>query len=215
MDANNIFTKINVYDTDLDFSTKTIVNDSLVGGQTQDQIDQNTSLLDQSTNALLVDNITLNYNHHDLNNVMLTKISELNEHLKFDIKDTTVSGSDLNDSLNTDSLHDILCEDDSKASKIAQEKSIADFSLDFVESNGLNLNTPSTLSTNDTNTTDTNSNTNIPINQDLPPPESGPPYYCDICRKEFQNIEYLIRHLKKHSGEFTCIDCFAVSFILY
>lgn len=195
-------------DTDLVFNTKTIVNDSLVGGQTQDQIH------DETLNTL--DNITLNSLNY---NSMLSKM-ELNEHLKFDIKDTS-----LNDSLNADSLEDILCNDDEnslKATKMAQEKSIADFSLDFVDSNGLQLN--QVLSNDDVindaggsndvtivNSGDGNSNNGMTTAQNGN--VSGPPYNCDICSREFQNLEYLIRHLKKHSGEFTCSDCFMVSFL--
>jgi hypothetical protein len=38
----------------------------------------------------------------------------------------------------------------------------------------------------------------------------GPPYNCDICNKEFHKADYLYRHLRKHTGEFTCVSCLAV-----
>jgi hypothetical protein len=50
----------------------------------------------------------------------------------------------------------------------------------------------------------------------FPPAESaktvdlGPPYNCDICNKEFHKADYLYRHLRKHTGEFTCVSCLAV-----
>ncbi|XP_046393026.1 zinc finger protein 26-like [Ischnura elegans] len=40
--------------------------------------------------------------------------------------------------------------------------------------------------------------------------ELGPPYICDICSKEFHRAEYVYRHLRKHTGEFTCVSCMAV-----
>ncbi|KAG8224870.1 hypothetical protein J437_LFUL006464, partial [Ladona fulva] len=40
--------------------------------------------------------------------------------------------------------------------------------------------------------------------------ELGPPYICDICSKEFHKAEYMYRHLRKHTGEFTCVSCMAV-----
>lgn len=82
---------------------------------------------------------------------------------------------DLND---VDALREILCDDNTKASKTAQEKSIADFSLDLVESES-----------------------------------SNKMHICDICNKQFQTLQYLIRHLKKHTGEYTCIQCLTVSWI--
>lgn len=82
--------------------------------------------------------------------------------------------NDLND---VDTLREILCDDNTKASKTAQEKSIADFRLDLVES-------------------ETNSKMHT----------------CDICNKQFQNLQYLCRHLKKHTGEYTCLQCLMVSF---
>jgi hypothetical protein len=40
--------------------------------------------------------------------------------------------------------------------------------------------------------------------------DPGPPYNCDICNKEFHKADYLYRHLRKHTGEFTCVSCLAV-----
>jgi hypothetical protein len=40
--------------------------------------------------------------------------------------------------------------------------------------------------------------------------DRGPPYNCDICNKEFHKADYLYRHLRKHTGEFTCVSCLAV-----
>ncbi|PSN32133.1 hypothetical protein C0J52_11756 [Blattella germanica] len=40
--------------------------------------------------------------------------------------------------------------------------------------------------------------------------DMGPPYNCDICNKEFHKADYLYRHLRKHTGEFTCVSCLAV-----
>nr|CAD7258709.1 unnamed protein product [Timema shepardi] len=37
--------------------------------------------------------------------------------------------------------------------------------------------------------------------------DKGPPFICDICDKEFLRVIYLYRHLRKHTGEFTCITC--------
>nr|CAD7587388.1 unnamed protein product [Timema genevievae] len=37
--------------------------------------------------------------------------------------------------------------------------------------------------------------------------DKGPPFICDICDKEFLRVNYLYRHLRKHTGEFTCITC--------
>lgn len=81
--------------------------------------------------------------------------------------------SDLND---VDTLREILCDDNTKASKTAQEKSIADFSLDLVESEN-----------------------------------SSKMHICDICNKQFQTLQYLCRHIKKHTGEYTCLQCLMVS----
>lgn len=80
--------------------------------------------------------------------------------------------SDLND---VDTLREILCDDNTKASKTAQEKSIADFSLDLVGSENTNKS-----------------------------------YSCDICNKQFLTLQYLCRHLKKHTGEYTCLQCLMV-----
>nr|CAD7447009.1 unnamed protein product [Timema bartmani] len=41
--------------------------------------------------------------------------------------------------------------------------------------------------------------------------DKGPPFICDICDKEFLRVNYLYRHLRKHTGEFTCITCKMVS----
>ena len=35
---------------------------------------------------------------------------------------------------------------------------------------------------------------------------------CDICTKKFKKVDYLYRHLRKHSGEFLCPDCMNVRF---
>lgn len=35
-------------------------------------------------------------------------------------------------------------------------------------------------------------------------------YNCDICHKSFEKCSYLYRHLRKHTGEFTCVSCLAV-----
>ncbi|XP_034233362.1 PR domain zinc finger protein 15-like [Thrips palmi] len=35
-------------------------------------------------------------------------------------------------------------------------------------------------------------------------------YNCDICHKSFGKCSYLYRHLRKHTGEFTCVTCLAV-----
>ncbi|KAK3929095.1 Zinc finger protein 84 [Frankliniella fusca] len=35
-------------------------------------------------------------------------------------------------------------------------------------------------------------------------------YNCDICQKSFTRGAYLYRHLRKHTGEFTCVTCLAV-----
>lgn len=86
-----------------------------------------------------------------------------------------------NDMNDVDTLRAILCDDNTKASKIAQENSIADFSLDFVESN------------------------EVPKIQKL-----QPPYNCDICDKQFNLLINLRRHLSKHAGVFTCIECLQV-----
>ncbi|XP_046987631.1 uncharacterized protein LOC124590782 isoform X1 [Schistocerca americana] len=40
--------------------------------------------------------------------------------------------------------------------------------------------------------------------------DTGPPYNCDICDKEFHKAIYLYRHLKKHAGEFVCVSCLTV-----
>ena len=34
---------------------------------------------------------------------------------------------------------------------------------------------------------------------------------CDICDKAFDRADYLYRHLRKHTGEFTCTTCLTVS----
>ncbi|XP_068086385.1 uncharacterized protein [Anabrus simplex] len=44
----------------------------------------------------------------------------------------------------------------------------------------------------------------------VPQVDAGPPYSCDICNKEFLKALYLYRHLRKHTGEFTCVRCLAV-----
>lgn len=85
--------------------------------------------------------------------------------------------SDLND---VDTLREILCDDNTKASKTAQEKSIADFSLELVESEN-----------------------------------TSKMYNCDICNKQFQTLQYLCRHLKKHTGEYTCLQCLMVNNISF
>ncbi|KAJ1523544.1 hypothetical protein ONE63_001392 [Megalurothrips usitatus] len=36
------------------------------------------------------------------------------------------------------------------------------------------------------------------------------PFNCDICHKSFGKCSYLYRHLRKHTGEFTCVTCLAV-----
>lgn len=33
---------------------------------------------------------------------------------------------------------------------------------------------------------------------------------CDICNKKFDKVDYLYRHLRKHTGEFICTSCLAV-----
>ncbi|XP_015600835.1 zinc finger protein 33A isoform X2 [Cephus cinctus] len=33
---------------------------------------------------------------------------------------------------------------------------------------------------------------------------------CDICDKKFEKVDYLYRHLRKHTGEFICPSCLAV-----
>ncbi|XP_026283072.1 PR domain zinc finger protein 15 [Frankliniella occidentalis] len=35
-------------------------------------------------------------------------------------------------------------------------------------------------------------------------------FNCDICEKSFSKGAYLYRHLRKHTGEFTCVTCLAV-----
>ncbi|XP_075225123.1 uncharacterized protein LOC142326459 isoform X2 [Lycorma delicatula] len=35
-------------------------------------------------------------------------------------------------------------------------------------------------------------------------------FQCDICRKKFTKSLYLYRHLRRHTGEFTCLFCMAV-----
>lgn len=34
---------------------------------------------------------------------------------------------------------------------------------------------------------------------------------CDICEKKFDKVDYLYRHLRKHTGEFICPVCLSVS----
>ena len=41
--------------------------------------------------------------------------------------------------------------------------------------------------------------------------ESTGRFACDICCKTFGKSAYLYRHLRKHTGEFTCVNCLAVS----
>ncbi|XP_037800156.1 PR domain zinc finger protein 15-like [Penaeus monodon] len=36
------------------------------------------------------------------------------------------------------------------------------------------------------------------------------PHDCQICRKHFHKAEYLLRHLRKHTGDFTCQHCLKV-----
>lgn len=47
------------------------------------------------------------------------------------------------------------------------------------------------------------SSTDLPGNKNLK-------YKCDICQKSFGKCSYLYRHLRKHTGEFTCVTCLAV-----
>lgn len=89
--------------------------------------------------------------------------------------------SDLND---VETFRAIFCDDSTKASKIAQEKSIDDFSLELVESD------------------------------DVPKMQLQPPFICDICSKSFKSLDCLHRHLSKHTGEFTCVHCLEVFFLL-
>lgn len=42
------------------------------------------------------------------------------------------------------------------------------------------------------------------------PESENPTYSCDICQKSFGKCSYLYRHLRKHTGEFTCVTCLAV-----
>uniref|UniRef100_T1JP49 Uncharacterized protein n=1 Tax=Strigamia maritima TaxID=126957 RepID=T1JP49_STRMM len=36
------------------------------------------------------------------------------------------------------------------------------------------------------------------------------PYSCDICHKSFEKSTYLFRHIRKHTGDFTCLKCYKV-----
>lgn len=45
--------------------------------------------------------------------------------------------------------------------------------------------------------------------------ESQEQFVCDVCLKSFTKLRLLVQHLKKHTGKFTCHQCFKVGNFYY